>query len=136
MQEINRMYNADNPYQGDYPRVLCVCSAGLLRSPTTAVILSQEPYNFNTRAVGVDAGHALIPLDKVQVVWADYIVCVEPRVARAVEFFIGKEFPDGDPTMVKFHKDKIITLEIPDAYGYRDPILVQIIREQLSKIEF
>lgn len=28
----NAMGNAANPYQGNYKKVLCVCSAGLLRS--------------------------------------------------------------------------------------------------------
>lgn len=31
MSLMNRLGNADNPYQDRYKRVLCVCSAGLLR---------------------------------------------------------------------------------------------------------
>ncbi len=44
---------SQNPYQGKYKRVLCVCSAGVLRSATTAVVLSKEPFNFNTRSAGL-----------------------------------------------------------------------------------
>ena len=56
---MNRLANSSNRYQGEYKRVLCVCSAGLLRSPTAALVLSQEPYNFNTRAAGLDEAFAL-----------------------------------------------------------------------------
>lgn len=49
---MNRIANASNKFQGSYKRVLCVCSAGLLRSPTAALVLSKDPYNFNTRACG------------------------------------------------------------------------------------
>ena len=59
--ERNRLHNATNPYQGSYKKVLCVCSAGMLRAPTAAVVLSRPPYDFNTRAVGTDLGTALIP---------------------------------------------------------------------------
>ena len=45
----NRLSNVNNRFQGNFKRVLYVCSAGLLRSPTLAEILSQAPYNFNTR---------------------------------------------------------------------------------------
>ena len=40
----------DNPYQGDRRRILFVCSAGLLRSPTGAHVGSVRGYN--TRAAG------------------------------------------------------------------------------------
>ena len=52
---MNRIANSTNPFQKDYKRVLCVCSAGLLRSPTAAYVLSQAPYNYNTRAAGLTA---------------------------------------------------------------------------------
>jgi len=60
----NRIHNSSNPYQGKFKRVLCVCSAGLLRSPTTAFVLSQEPYNYNTRAAGIVDDYALVPVDE------------------------------------------------------------------------
>lgn len=74
---MNRKWNSHNEYQGKHKRVLCVCSAGLLRSPTAAWVLSNPPYNFNTRAAGIDVGHALIPVDDVLIEWADEIVCMD-----------------------------------------------------------
>ena len=70
----NRLGNVNNGFQGKFRRVLCVCSAGLLRSPTLAEILSQPPYNFNARAVGIAKEFALIPIDMAHVAWADDIV--------------------------------------------------------------
>ena len=63
----NRLGNVNNGFQGKFRRALCVCSAGLLRSPTLAEILSQAPYNFNTRAVGITKEFALIPIDMAHV---------------------------------------------------------------------
>lgn len=57
----NRKWNAKNPHQGNFERVLCVCSAGLLRSPTVAVVMAQ--HGFNTRAAGLEKDFALIPVD-------------------------------------------------------------------------
>lgn len=71
MNNNNRIFNSGNPNQGDYKRMLCVCSAGLLRSPTTAYVLSQAPYNYNTRAAGLVADFALIPVDEVLLRWAE-----------------------------------------------------------------
>lgn len=113
----NRMANAKNEYQTDVKKVLCLCSAGLLRSPTAALVLSQEPYNYNTRAAGVSDEYALIPVDKVLLHWADEIVCVEERIKDALvaEFDVGN-------TPIK-------VLNIPDNYEYRDPVLMKLIKE-------
>lgn len=73
---MNRIANSTNQFQGSYKRVLCVCSAGLLRSPTTALVLSQPPYNYNTRAAGLTKEFALVPVDPVLLHWADEVVCM------------------------------------------------------------
>lgn len=119
----NRLHNSTNPYQGTSRKVLCLCSAGLLRSPTAAVVLSQEPYNFNTRAAGVSKDFALVPVDEVLVHWADEIVCVEKSVYN---------------TLMKMHKNDINSgtvirvLNLPDNFQYRDPELVELIKEQYN----
>ena len=106
-----------NPYQGKYKRVLCVCSAGVLRSATTAVVLAQEPFNYNTRSAGVEF-YALIPVTEVLLEWADEIVC-----------------------MTKQHEDKLklITkkpikcLDIPDSYEYRNEELMKMVKENYER---
>lgn len=116
MSEHNRMHNCTNPYQGKARKVLCVCSAGLLRSPTAAVVLAQEPWNFNTRSAGLRE-YALIPVDKILLHWADDIVCMEKWMVQELV------------TMTP----KIITcLDIPDNYEYMQPELVALIRERFA----
>lgn len=116
--KMNRIANCTNPYQGKFKKVLCVCSAGLLRSPTVAFVLSQEPYNFNTRACGMVEEFALIPLDEVLLHWADEIVCMEPKQEALL-----KEMTDKP----------ILCLGIPDSFAYRDGLLIQLIRENYPK---
>lgn len=113
----NRMYNAKNPYQGHSKRVLCVCSAGLLRSPTAALVLSQEPYSFNTRAVGLDVSHALIPIDDVLLEWADEIVCMTGEQETRLK------------VMTKYKK-RIVCLNIKDSFEYRQPELIELVKEK------
>jgi len=114
MGTFNRIHNCTNPHQGKAKRVLCLCSAGLLRSPTTAVVLQRE-YGYNTRAAGVSKEYALIELDDVLCNWADEIVAVEQSVAEQVP----EDF-----------KSKLIVLDVPDIYAYMDPQLQKIILEQ------
>jgi predicted protein tyrosine phosphatase len=114
---MNRLHNCKNPYQGKYKKVLSVCSAGLLRSPTIAWLLSQDPYNYNTRACGIH-DYALVPLDQVLLTWADEIVCVQ----LDHEVVVNKLLADcGLDTPV-------INLMIPDNFEYRNPELIEMIR--------
>ncbi len=118
----NRKHNSTNPFQGDAKRVLCVCSAGLLRSPTAANVLFQE-YGYNTRAAGIEEAFALIPVDDVLIHWADEIVCMDKSHKRGVilkEASLNQEFR---PSVNK----KIIVLDIPDNYSYMDEELKAII---------
>lgn len=120
----NRADNAQNPYQGDRKRVLCICSAGLLRSPTAAYVLSQEPYGFNTRACGVSPIYALIHLDDVLLGWAQEIVCMSEDHKKGTEEAL-KELGLNTP---------VYNLDIADSYAYRDPELEELIRSRYDKI--
>ena len=108
-----------NSYQGDYKRVLTVCSANMLRSPTIAHVLSAEPYNFNTRSAGV-AGFALIPVTEELLMWADEVVCADTEHALYIR-----------TRMMGLDLDTpIIDLKIPDIYEYRNPELIELIKER------
>lgn len=111
---MNRLHNCKNPHQGDAKKVLCVCSAGLLRSPTTAELLSQE-YGYNTRACGLH-DYALIEIDEVLHEWADEIVVMDEDQRQAVINRFGDDTP-------------IQALNIPDNFAFRDPELVEIIQK-------
>ena len=112
---------ADNLYQGDYKRVLCVCSAGILRSATAAVVLSRPPFNFNTRAVGVEY-YALIPITEPLLYWAQEIVCMTKKQEEKVQkILLGSSA-----------RKKIICLDIKDSYEYREKALEVLIKERYT----
>ena len=121
MTRKNALFNCKNPYQGQYPKILCVCSAGLLRSPTLAYVLSNK--GCNTRAAGVH-DYALVPVDNVLAEWADQIICVEPYIRNTLLAALPE------------YENKCIALNIPDNFEYRAPELIQIIEEQLATIGY
>ena len=117
---LNRLHMAKHPAQGTAKKVLCVCSGGLLRSPTAAVVLSQEPYNYNTRSAGLTPKYALIPVDQVLVDWADEIICMgQEHEAPIKSFNLGKK--------------RVTCLGISDDYLYMDPKLIKLIRSRYKR---
>lgn len=123
---MNRIANSDNRFQqiGKYDRVLCVCSAGLLRSPTAAYVLSQEPFNKNTRACGITKEFALIPFDAALAHWADEIVCMEKWQSDAIKDKLKEYGLDRE----------VIVLGIQDTYEYRNPDLISKIKEKYKEL--
>lgn len=118
MSTYNRLANSKNPFQGEAKRVLCVCSAGLLRSPTAANVLHRE-FGYNTRAAGCSSDFALIPVDPVLVHWADEIVCVEQSVLHMLD---GAELDLADK--------RVVVLAVPDRYEFMNDELQDIILKQ------
>ena len=114
-----------NSFQGDYKKVLTVCSANMLRSPTIAHVLSAEPYYYNTRSAGT-ASFALIPVTEDLLMWADEVVCADTEHAMWVR-----------NKMMEYQLDKpIINLKIPDNYEYRNPKLIEMIKNRYNEINF
>lgn len=113
-----------NKYQGQSPRWLFVCSAGLLRSPTGAALATQR--GINARSCGSNFNYALIPCSANLIYWAEKIVCVnQENLWQLEDNFLG-------------HKDlltqlerKQIVLDIPDNYEYMDSELVGFFETQL-----
>lgn len=100
----NRKHNATNPYQGKAKKVLCVCSAGLLRSPTAANVLHRE-FGFNTRSAGLEPDFALIPVDDILLHWADAVVCMNVWQQEKLQEMTDKP---------------VYNLEIEDDFDYMD----------------
>lgn len=117
----NQLANAHNPYQSDRKKVLCVCSAGLLRSTTIAAYLSKN-YGYNVRNCGTSQEYALIPLSEALLHWADEIHVVaeqEHHVRTAL-----------DATQAERYKNtRVVVLDIPDQYSAFDEELLNIIDE-------
>ena len=123
MSEYRRKGVLSSQYQGYYKKVLTVCSAGILRSATAAHILSADPYNFNTRNVGIES-YALIPLTEDLLLWADEIVCMQ----KEHEIFVLKKM-----LAWAIPEKRIITLNIEDIYEYRHPELVRLVIEKYNR---
>lgn len=121
----NQLHNITNAFQGKTKKVLTVCSAGLLRSATLQNFLIKE-YGYNVRNCGTEPSYALMPISEALVLWADEIV------------FVNRENFDS----VRIHLEeldilgKIKVLDIPDNYGFNDPKLVKICKEQYESAKF
>jgi len=113
---MNALHNCKNPFQGEAKKVLCVCSAGLLRSPTLANVLHKE-FDYNTRSCGVH-DYALIQYEHVLGEWADEIVAVN----RDIAYFLPEIIPE-----------KLTVLDIPDDYEYMNPELQKLCLEQYKE---
>ena len=130
---MNALHNVTNPYQGSEKRVLCLCSASLLRSQTLATVL-YEKYGYNTRSAGV-SDYALIPVSTALLEWADEIICVEQEVD--VQLMNDIRLLVNQGLWVEEDIDEIrrktITLDIPDIYERMNPTLQRIIIEQYEE---
>ena len=130
---MNAMHNVTNPYQGPEKRVLCLCSASLLRSQTLATVL-YEKYGYNTRSAGV-SDYALIPVSTALLEWADEIICVEQEVD--VQLMNDIRLLVNQGLWVEEDIDEIrrktITLNIPDIYERMSPTLQRICIEQYEE---
>ncbi len=85
----NQLANVHNRYQGNTPKVLFLCSAGLLRSATAAHTFSSPPYNWNTRTAGVEIEYALNPVNEALLEWADEIYVMQADHALALAKIFG-----------------------------------------------
>lgn len=118
----------NNPYQGAAKRLLFVCSAGLLRSPTGANYYGTR--GFNTRSCGSNQAYALVNLSVNLILWAHRIVFVNhENYTQAIQTF--------EP--VDYHteiKERAIILDIPDNFEYNNPMLIKHFERQLdSKLQ-
>ncbi len=114
---INALHNSKNPYQGKAKKVPCVCSAGLLRSPTAATVLEQE-FGYNTRACGIDTDHALIPISDVLLYWAEEIVCMDAYQKKAILTMLA-EFNKKN-MYIPEHTPEVYSLTVPDRFERMD----------------
>lgn len=118
----NAHSTALNPYQGKDKKVLTVCTAGVLRSPTAANVL-RDIYGYNTRSCGIDESFALIPISTALVDWADEIVFVHDEVYKYA-------LVSAPPQVKEGLVNKAIRLDIPDQHEYMSEELQYEIRKQ------
>lgn len=116
----NQLHNVGNKYQTEVKKVLTVCSAGLLRSPTIAKFLSNK-YGYNTRSCGT-SDFALIPLSEALIIWADEIIVAHKDVLQ----YLSDE-------AIKIMDGKTIVLNIKDLYNWNDDDLIKEIESQYGE---
>ena len=103
-----------------YKQVLCVCSCNELRSPTMQWVLSNPPFNYNTRSCGTDKFNTNVPVTPALLRWANLIVCAEREHMDHIE----KKLKGLHICKPVYH------IAIPDKYAYRDATLVELITER------
>jgi predicted protein tyrosine phosphatase len=101
-----------NHCQTDAKRLLFVCSAGMLRSPTCAN--AGTSLGYNTRACGSMTDLALIPLSVNLINWADKIIfMLYDNYDRALRTFDAAGYADDI-------KSKAVIWNIEDTYDWGD----------------
>ena len=120
----DRLANTNNKWQGGAKRVLCVCSAGLLRSPTAANVLHQH-WGHNTRSCGTSPDYALIELDEVLLTWAQEVVCMDAEQQGV----IGVRLDGLDL------ERPVRVLGIKDCFGWDDHTLRESIKDAYAAFE-
>lgn len=121
----NQLGNIKNPYQTETKRVLTVCSAGALRSPTAANVLHRQ-FGYNTRSCGSCKDFAIIPITETLIYWADEIVFVNEDN--------WYDLDEDEQEAIHNAGVKVIKLEIEDDYSWGDKDLESIIIEQYMRV--
>lgn len=117
----SQLANVGNRFQTKAKKVLCVCSAGLLRSPSLANCLHTK-YGFNTRAVGADKEFALILITQALIWWSDEIVFVNYEAYAMLSQEEKDEIEDVGVTKT--------ILNIEDDFDWMDEKLCSSLLEQ------
>lgn len=131
MNKTEEIFNDACPYdnmsQTNAKRLLFVCSAGMLRSPTAQIVATQMGYN--ARACGSSVKMALIPLSVNLIKWAHHIIFMnQDNYLEAMKYFQISEFDEDI-------RPKAIVWGIPDHYNWGDNILYNIVYEKLSGLK-
>lgn len=117
----NQLANVHNQFQGLTKKILFVCSAGLLRSPTAANTIHKR-LGLNTRACGSCKDFALIPITEALINWADEIVFVNSD--NVIDL-------DSEERVLISDLDKTISvLNVPDEFDWGNTELEEIIFNQ------
>ncbi len=102
-------------------RILFVCSENRLRSPTAEAIFSRYE---GVEAIGAGTNaSAETPVTGDLIEWADVILVME----KSHKDKISKKF------RVPLKNKKVGVLDIPDIFGYMEPVLVQLLEIKVPR---
>ena len=97
-------------------KVLFVCNMGIHRSKTAADIFHNK---FETKSAGI-----YTDISKEKIDWADVIIVMEDHQRK----LIGEMFPS------EYIKKRILCLDIPDIYNYKEPSLIRVLKLKVEKV--
>lgn len=134
MNKTEQIFSNNCPYnhssQGSAKRLLFVCTAGLLRSPTCAAEGAKRGYN--TRSCGSNVAVALVPISEPLIHWADKIIFMmdenEDKVLRYLQSACNPELYTEVLT-------KSIIWGVEDTYDYGEDSLVWVIDKKFKELE-
>lgn len=101
-------------------KILFICNANRLRSPTAETIFSGYP-GIEAKSAGVGK-EATIPVSLELLDWADLIFVMEKRQRNIIQ----SKFKE-----IYQHK-RIICLYIPDEFEFMDPELVSLLEQKVT----
>jgi predicted protein tyrosine phosphatase len=101
-------------------RVLFVCTQNRLRSPTAEQVFADRP-GFEVASAGLDAS-AETPVSAELLEWADVIFVMEKTHRNK----LSKRF------RACLKNKRVICLDIPDQFGYMDPMLVCLLEAKVG----
>jgi predicted protein tyrosine phosphatase len=101
-------------------KLLFVCSANQWRSPTAEALFKSHP-RYEARSAGTGNG-ARIKVTAGHLGWADMIFCMEKKHAD----WLRERFPQ------ELASRTLITLRIPDDYGFMNPVLIELLNTELA----
>jgi predicted protein tyrosine phosphatase len=101
-------------------KVLFVCTANKLRSPTAEDVFRDYP-GIEAKSAGTDA-NAPTPLTNELVAEADLIIVMENHHRERIRKKFKQRPPDS----------RIVTLNIPDEYERGDPELIALLKDKVA----
>lgn len=101
-------------------KLLFVCSRNQWRSPTAEALFENHP-RYEARSAGTENG-ARNKVTTGHLGWADMIFCMERKHADRLREKFSADLVDKS----------LITLRIPDDYGFMEPALIELLRDELS----
>ena len=101
-------------------RVLFICEANRLRSPTAEAIFSTYP-GVEAKSAGIGK-EATVPVSAELLEWADLIFVMEKRHRN----IIHSRFKEI------YLRKRIICLYIPDEFEFMDPDLISLLEEKVT----
>ncbi len=101
-------------------KVLFVCDANRLRSPTAEAIFTGRPY-LEVKSAGL-AKQATVPVSIDLLEWAELIFVMEKRQRNILQ----SKFKEI------YQRKRIICLYIPDDFEFMDPELISLLEERVT----